>query len=195
MANSKPRKVYLYGELGKKFGKEHTLYVSTAAEAIRALTVIFPSFKDYLREARRENIVFKVREGKDKYLTSIEDFKDCSTKSIFITPVINGSSKQSTFQFVGAAILAVVGAVMNAYAPGSGTWAYAAAAAMFMGGVASLLIKTPEQKKAENSTSYSFGGPINTTTQGSPVPVGYGRLVVGSAVISARVTTSDIAIG
>lgn len=195
MVNSKPRNVYLYGEMGKRFGKVHTLHVSTAAEAIRALMVLFPDFKTYLREARDAKTMFKVREGRDKLLTCVDDFKECSKKAIFITPVINGSSKASTFQFIGAAILVVVGTVMNAYTPGSGTWAYASAAAMFLGGVAALLVKTPKSEAAANSTSYSFGGPINTTTQGNPVPVGYGRLVVGSAVISAKVTTSDIAIG
>ena len=42
--------------------------------------------------------------------------------------------------------------------------------------------------------SYTFSGPVNTTAQGQPVPVGYGRLIVGGAVISAGITTEEIPI-
>ncbi len=42
-----------------------------------------------------------------------------------------------------------------------------------------------------NLPSYTFNGPINTTAQGNPVPLGYGRMIVGSAVISAGITADD----
>ena len=32
-----------------------------------------------------------------------------------------------------------------------------------------------------------FGSPLNTASQGTPVPVGYGRLKVGSKVVQASV--------
>jgi predicted phage tail protein len=33
---------------------------------------------------------------------------------------------------------------------------------------------------------------VNTTAQGHPVPVGYGRMIVGSAVISAGIDVDEI---
>ena len=37
-----------------------------------------------------------------------------------------------------------------------------------------------------------FNGSVNTVGQGHPVPVGYGRLRVGSCVISAGIDTVDL---
>ena len=47
-------------------------------------------------------------------------------------------------------------------------------------------------ERPENKPSYSFNGAVNTTAQGHPVPVGYGRLVVGSAVISAGIDVDEV---
>jgi len=42
------------------------------------------------------------------------------------------------------------------------------------------------------ASSYVFNGAVNTTAQGHPVPVGYGRMIVGSAVISAGIDVDEI---
>ena len=42
-------------------------------------------------------------------------------------------------------------------------------------------------EKAEN---YLFGGPVNTVKQGEPIPLVYGRAIVGSKTISASVFTN-----
>ncbi len=47
-------------------------------------------------------------------------------------------------------------------------------------------------EKPDNQPSYVFNGPVNTTAQGQPVPIGYGRLIVGGAVISAGISIDDI---
>lgn len=44
---------------------------------------------------------------------------------------------------------------------------------------------------AENKPSYNFNGAVNTTAQGNPVPLGYGRMIIGSAVISAGIYAMD----
>ena len=51
---------------------------------------------------------------------------------------------------------------------------------------------TEPSERPENKPSYSFNGAVNTTAQGHPVPVGYGRLIVGSAVISAGIDVDEI---
>jgi predicted phage tail protein len=66
---------------------------------------------------------------------------------------------------------------------------------MAMGGVVQLL--SPQQRglstrdSPDNGASYSFNGPVNTSAQGNPVPVLYGRMIVGSAVISAGIYAED----
>jgi predicted phage tail protein len=64
-----------------------------------------------------------------------------------------------------------------------------------LGGVAQML--SPQQKglsskdSPDNGASYNFNGPVNTQAQGNPVPLLYGRMIVGSAVISAGIYAED----
>ena len=66
---------------------------------------------------------------------------------------------------------------------------------MMLGGIVQAL--SPQQKALstsdgpDNGTSYNFNGTVNTTAQGNIVPLGYGRMTVGSAVISAGLYTED----
>ena len=73
---------------------------------------------------------------------------------------------------------------------------------LLMGGVAILSMNPPEfddhteiviQKGAGGARSYLFNGPVNTNREGGPVPIGYGRLLVGSQMIQATMYTRDIA--
>lgn len=63
------------------------------------------------------------------------------------------------------------------------------------GGVVQML--SPQAKlstdsnNGDTSTSYVFSGAVNTTAQGNPVPLLYGRMTVGSAVISAGIEAED----
>jgi predicted phage tail protein len=67
--------------------------------------------------------------------------------------------------------------------------------AITLGGIVQLL--SPQAKLAEDSnngdtaTSYVFSSAVNTTAQGNPVPLLYGRMTVGSAVISAGIEAED----
>ena len=45
---------------------------------------------------------------------------------------------------------------------------------------------------ADNRSSYIFNGAVNLTAQGNPVPLCYGRMRVGSVVVSAGLSTEDI---
>jgi predicted phage tail protein len=72
-------------------------------------------------------------------------------------------------------------------------------ASLVLGGVAQLLTPTPQlQTKGQNSDadprkSYSFSGIQNVSRQGLPVPIVYGETLVGSIVISAGVSTEQVA--
>lgn len=58
-------KVYLYGKLGKQFGKEYNLQVSSPREAVIALSTQIPHFRNHF-EANK----FYIRVGDD---TNIEE--------------------------------------------------------------------------------------------------------------------------
>jgi hypothetical protein len=68
---------------------------------------------------------------------------------------------------------------------------------MIVGGVVQLLTPMPKGPKntdsPDNKPSYVFTGAVNTQAQGNPVPLLYGRMIVGSAVISAGINAEDYA--
>ena len=66
---------------------------------------------------------------------------------------------------------------------------------VMMGGITELLSPRPkktDQSARQDGTSYFFDGPVNTTQQGVPVPLIYGRVLVGSQAISAKVTVDQL---
>ena len=70
-----------------------------------------------------------------------------------------------------------------------GTALSAVGASLVFGGVAQMISPTPpsglELKEANRIENFSFSGITNTNQQGLAVPIAYGRVVIGSAVISS----------
>ena len=62
-------------------------------------------------------------------------------------------------------------------------------AAMILGGIGQLLAPTPTEVKDDEN--YAFNGAANTARQGVPVPICYGQLMVGGAVISSGITNEN----
>ena len=70
--------------------------------------------------------------------------------------------------------------------PATKTALIMAGIALLAAGVMNLLSKPPKPGAVGTSVgSYMFNGPQNTSEEGNPVPIGYGRLVVGSQLIAA----------
>jgi predicted phage tail protein len=68
---------------------------------------------------------------------------------------------------------------------------------LVLSGVSQLLTPVPKMPTGEDSAqdprkSFSFSGVQQTSRQGVPVPVVYGRTLVGSVVISAGVDTVQV---
>lgn len=53
------------------------------------------------------------------------------------------------------------------------------------------LDRLPPESFTVNQASYAFGGVTNTTAQGNPVPLLYGRRRIGGAIISAGIYVED----
>jgi len=181
------RDIRLYGELGKKFGKCHQFVVNSPAEAIRALCALIDGFEAFMTNAKDRGLVFGVFVGKKNI--NLEEVKDYAFggDEIRIAPVISGSKRAGILQTVVGVALIV--------ASYFGAPTFAAGLAMLAGGVAALL--TPQTKglgaadEVTNRPSYAFNGPVNTVAQGNAIPVLYGELIVGSAVISAGIFAED----
>lgn len=204
------RVVRLYGTLGARFGRVHRLVVNSAAEAVRALSVQLPGFEQFFYDAKDRGVVFAVFHGR-RNIGQDELGHPPGRAEIRIAPVIAGSKRSGGLQTViGVALIAVAsyfsgglaatgsGALFGSagYAGGA-AWAAVGAVgiSLALSGVAQMSAKVPKGlgtgDSADNSPSYSFNGPVNTQAQGNPVPLLYGRMIVGSAVLSAGIYAED----
>lgn len=199
------RTIRLYGELGKKYGKVHKLHVDSVAEAVRALSANFKDFKHYLIDSDKRIAGYEVWDGKQNLSEDDRDaFHLKNNGDIKIIPRVVGASN-ATRIIAGVIFVAIV--TWATWGTG-GPWAAGTAAgwtaaanfgvAMILSGVTGLMAQTSSgssiDSNTENTESYIFSGPVNTTKQGNPVHIGYGKMIVGSQVISASLTTADIPI-
>lgn len=194
--------IILQGQLGKLFGRKHRLAVKTAGEAVRALIANFPAIERYLIETK--NVGYRIKLHDVPLFKTEEMHYPVGGPTITITPVIAGAKSVLGQILIGVAVvglafatggvsLAATGVVFGGLA---GQIAFGIGVSLILGGVAQMLAPTPKagdpSERPENKPSYNFNGPVNTTAQGQPVPIGYGRLLVGGAVISAGLTTEEI---
>lgn len=189
--------IRLGGELGKRFGRLHRFAVDTPAEALRAMCVLIDGFETFLRESPLKYKVFLDRQGVRDAETEL--VMNRSAQQYAVMPVIQGAKSGGALQMIAGAVLTVVGLVVG-YFTGGNYWnpITQAGVMMMIGGAVQMLFgpRAPsvQESNASNNPSYYFNGPVNTASQGQCVPVGYGEMLVGSAVISAAITTVDIPI-
>lgn len=196
--------IKLYGQLGKRFGKEFKLSVTSAAEAIRALNRVVNGFSKYLsNEAKSVQYAIFVN---DEQLLHAELAHPISDSDVIrIVPMVHGSG--DLFRIVLGVALVFLIAPMLPTAPLFGIQGLTAAGiatsigtSLILGGLGSMLFGStaPETietyEETENKPSYSFSGPVNTVSQGNPIPIGYGQLLIGSQVISAGIKARNIAV-
>ena len=184
------REVRLYGHLGARFGRVHRFDVATPAEALQALMVNFRSFESYLRQHNEPG--YRVLTGK-RPIMELDELRQRRGRAepIKIVPVIAGA-KKGWGRIVAGAVLIAVGY----FFPGPWTpYLYKDGSALILMGVAQLLTPVPKAPKPderpENQPSYFFDGAVNTSAQGQCVPVLLGRLIVGSAVVSAGLSAEE----
>lgn len=189
------RTIRLYGILGSTFGREFKLSVASPKEAVRALCVILPGFERFLNTSKQRGLTYAVFSGK-RNLNDDELSMDQSTADIRIVPVILGSKRGGVFQTILGVALVALGAVASYFGGGAvGVPLMQFGAAVTLGGVVQML--SPQttglasKQSADNKASYAFGGVTNTTAQGNPVPLLYGRRRIGGAIISAGIYVED----
>lgn len=207
------KEVRLYGELGRKFGKVHRLAVSTPAEAVHALKHIIKGFEAYM--VHTENVRYRVFVDREE--RSIDTISiPTSSEVIKIIPVVAGAGGFFS-AIAGAALMIAAPYIAPAFT--SGALGFAASSLgmvgeaaifstglnMMLGGVAQMLFTSVftnggssdsgsrgGYEAANNQPSFAFRGSINNTAQGGCVPVCYGRMRVGSQVVSASLLSVNI---
>jgi predicted phage tail protein len=182
------RKIKLTGELGRKFGRLHHLAVETPAEAVKALCTLFQGFRQELETAHLRGVRYRVLVGKAAISpdNAKEQLQMQHSNSVDFTfsPVLVGSKRAGALQTIIGAVLIVAGVYFgNSYLFNMGV-------ALVLGGVIQMLspmpgTNQPDEANETKKPNTQFSGPVNTSAQGNPVPICYGELAIGSAVISA----------
>lgn len=191
--------IILLGELGKRYGRRHLLDVKSPAEAVRALCANFKDFAAFVSASSERNVGYRVLNMRED--VGADELHNPASRRITIAPVIAGAGGTIGKILIGAALIAAsflvpgLGAVALFGTTTLATVAFSVGVSLALGGIAQMLSPQPkfDGPQEEQQPSYVFNGPVNTTAQGQPVPVGYGRMIVGSAVISAGISVEDIA--
>ena len=153
----------------------------------------------------------EIKNDFDKVINSnlFTNFNDKELVSIDIVPLVQGSGDG------GGIFAAVIGVALAFTGVGllvAGVGTAVLAASLVIGGIGlaavgflALLSSPPPYVAPEFSApdvagpkggggkAYLFDGPTNTAGEGGPIPIGYGRLLVGSKTISASFNTTYIA--
>lgn len=190
----KIRTIRLYGKLGAQFGRVHRLAVRSTAEAVRALCVMIPGFERELNESKNKGVAYAVFIGK-RNIGADNLQEPTGNDDIRIAPIVGGRKSGGIFQVVVGVVLVIAG-----FFTGGATWGPAlmmAGGAMALSGAMMMLSPQAKSQSADDNkdgtrASYNFNGPVNTSAQGKPVPLLYGEMITGSAVISGGIWTEDI---
>jgi predicted phage tail protein len=213
--------VKVYGALRKRLGQcRFEFEVDTPAQAIKALCVNFPGLDKWLIDSEQTGMGFRVTVGKERITQ--EDASVAvlpwSERDVFsIAPVLAGAGGAgrilagiglvalSFISFGGA--LAGVGAAGGLFGGAAAAGAtvpfisnalFGIGASLVLGGVAELISPQPSMtglergKEAARLESFTFSGIVNTSQQGMPVPIVYGRAFVGSAVLSSGLDVAQL---
>lgn len=197
------RKIKLYGRLAKFIGKRVLeADVSSAAEAVRFLLANWPELERHMADQH-------YRVSLDDYDLGEDELHDPAGKQVIkFVPVVAGAGAAGRI-IAGVALVAlaiavpglgggvaatIFGTQFSALALGIG----GIGASLLLGGVSELLTPTPRLSLGSDSPndprkSYSFSSVQNTSRQGTPVPICYGEVLVGSVVISAGIDVDQVA--
>lgn len=197
--------VQLGGALANRFGRHWHLCASNAAQAINLIDANKPGLNAWIRRNAnsydRYHIQITTKSGVTWSVDETEYMMKGAGKDvekIRITPIPRGRGGK-TLGYVQVAIgaaMVVIGAFTTIFTAGTSSALVVAGMSMMMGGLAQILspqAKNPEVRQADNSESFYFDGPQNTTNQGNPVQLNYGEeILVGSQIASSSITIDQI---
>lgn len=196
-------KVYLEGAMGRNFGREWTLDIHTPAEALQLIKANKPSIAGWVRDNSKRYekcmIICKYADGRIEALNEKTMLMHKEPQEIHFIPIVEGAGK-----WMGAivgAIMIVIGVILCCVPGGQvfgaslssygASFIVAGAGLLISSIVTAIMGRTKANKAQEEGNSFYFNGAQNTTKQGAPIPLIFGRCKVGSCVISSSVSVED----
>ena len=203
--------VKVYGALRKFLGGQcrFELDVATPAEAVKCLCVNFPGLQQWLIDSEQHGMAFRATVGRERIHN--DDMSAAvlpwSEREVFsIAPVVVGAGRGVGQILVGVGLVALsfltagatIGLLGLAAPIAVSSVLVQLGAGLIITGVAQLISPQPRisdlerGKEAARLESFGFSGIVNTSQQGLPVPIIYGRAFAGSAVLSAGLDTVQL---
>lgn len=163
--------VYLHGILAKKFKEKYILDVSQPEDIFVAIDSNSPRFITFLQNnVDKMNLSVLVNK---KVVTDPSKIQS-DLRRIDLIPTCEGSA----ISLLGWFLISLVVSVGIAYLQAASS------------------ITPPENdsnsEQSVKTRSFEFSGEINLEKQGKPVPVGYGRLRVGSYVVGNQIWNRNL---
>jgi predicted phage tail protein len=187
------RTVHLHGPLAEKLGYTEplTFDADNVQTLINGLTMSFPDIRSVMLEF--SDVAIVLRDGEELKSLSAErlQYNFGFEPEIHIAGAINGAGIETlTAFFVMEMEISYVAATIAAYA--------VAIAGMYaVGQIIQSMAEVPQSATAEEkaaNSSYLFNGAETVVGQGYPVPLIYGRYLVGSAEISTELSAERLAV-
>ena len=182
--------VRLYGDL-KQFGDKFSMNIETASEGLNGLYCQIAGLRQRIIDGW-----FHVRingvDITDENLAVGLHSRLPENAVIHIVPHVAGAKSGGIFGFIAGAALFVGGLIVGV-STGIGFGLVAAGVGLMLGGVAQMLTQLPktEKKSTDSNRNTYFSNLDNTMAQGAPVPLIFGRMRVGSKVLSQGLETLD----
>lgn len=205
------RTIILQGKMGELFGKTHKLNVKSIQEAMHALDCLKGGVKRYLMECQDLGIQFTIQKGdsikeyaqnEELYLDNQNLLNDTlDSEAYIITPIPTGSNKleEGIKKLVVAFLMIWIGITFGpegskALSGWMGTVAQGIGylgASLAIDAITEIMMGDPDDG-GEGQKASLFNGPVNTTKPGVPVPIAYGEIEAGGAVINFGFTNSQL---
>jgi predicted phage tail protein len=182
---SKMTNISIEGHLAEVVGSSWTLKVRNFMELFNAIEANTNKLRDYFNTRTKQYWAIFVdgeRVDAERFM-----FQNIENKEVKIIPLLAGGASA-----MAAAIVSAIGAqgtaaiILEFVISAIISMAISFGLSMLM----AKLMKT-DDPEAVNTTSYIFSSPENVSQQGQVVPVGYGRVKVGSTVISVSSSNVD----
>ncbi len=190
-------KINLHGILGVEYGKEFNLYAQNAFFALKALDCINKGILNKIRKLQEKGLFYSIIVD-DEWLHDKDSFNSFKKiKTIDIVPSVCGSG----FNW-GSALLTGLLIVGAAFTGGATLPAALALGALGVGVSLLMQAMTKQQStqdantqfvggqtlsSASQSKSSAFSNVENVSAQNIPIPIGYGRMRVGTKIIQTSI--------
>ena len=210
------QRVRLLGELGDRFGTAHEFYnLRTPADAIKLLCINNEEFQTFLVESHEKGIGYRLLQA-DVDLDYSDLRLPIGQHDLVLVPVISGSGGVGKILAgIGIVIASLVVPGLGFGLAGTTVTSIGLfGGALALTGIAQVLSPQPQiptlggnrfgsgtnastrgpqsdTRGADGQQSYAYTGAANTVGMGAVVPVAYGKVLVGSQLLSANVEVTD----